>query len=129
FEPRYRGTAAGTARATVNLGVTLDGGLFYGIYPGQDEFGIDVRTVPGMSAGELRADFESFLGKLRAEDPELDVSVQAREELEWFPPSAIDPAHPLVGAAQAAAREVHGRDVPQGTMPAFTDGTYWHLAG
>jgi acetylornithine deacetylase/succinyl-diaminopimelate desuccinylase-like protein len=22
-----------------------------------------------------------------------------------------------------------GRDVPLGTMPAFTDGTHWHLAG
>jgi len=44
-------------------------------------------------------------------------------------PSHIDPAHPLVAAAQSAARDVLGRDVPLGTMPAFTDGTHWHLAG
>jgi succinyl-diaminopimelate desuccinylase len=35
----------------------------------------------------------------------------------------------VVTAARGAAREVLGRDVPLATMPAFTDGTHWHLAG
>ena len=35
----------------------------------------------------------------------------------------------LVKAARHAARSVLGREVPLGTMPAFTDGTHWRLAG
>jgi acetylornithine deacetylase/succinyl-diaminopimelate desuccinylase-like protein len=82
-----------------------------------------------MTQPELQADLEGFLETLRREDPELDVAVEPVPELAWFQPSHIDPAHPLVAAAQSAARDVLGRDVPLGTMPAFTDGTHWHLAG
>jgi acetylornithine deacetylase/succinyl-diaminopimelate desuccinylase-like protein len=109
--------------------VTLKGGVYYGIYPGHAEFGIDVRTVAGMTHERLRAELESFLDQLRAEDPELRVSAEPVAELDWFPPASIDPGHPLVGAARGAARDVLGREVPLGTMPAFTDGTHWHLAG
>lgn len=114
---------------TVNLGVTLNGGVFFGVYPGHAEFGIDVRTIPGMTRDGLEADITAFMDRLRHEDPELDVSVEPVPNLEWFPPSSIDPGHPLVAAAQGAARAVLGREVPLGTMPAFTDGTHWHLAG
>jgi acetylornithine deacetylase/succinyl-diaminopimelate desuccinylase-like protein len=129
FRPRYPVDSLVPGGPTVNLGVTLSGGVFYGIYPGHAEFGIDVRTVPGMTQPELQADLEGFLETLRREDPELDVAVEPVPELAWFQPSHIDPAHPLVVAAQSAARDVLGRDVPLGTMPAFTDGTHWHLAG
>ena len=129
FRPRYPIDSRVPGGPTVNLGVTLSGGVFYGIYPGHAEFGIDVRTVPGMTHPELQADLAGFLEMLSREDPELDVAVEPVPELAWFQPSHIDPAHPLVAAAQSAARDVLGRDVPLGTMPAFTDGTHWHLAG
>ena len=129
FRPRYPVNPLVPGGPTVNLGVTLSGGVFYGVYPGQAEFGIDVRTVPGMTHAGLQADLAGFLEQLRSEDPELDVAIQPVPELAWFPPSSVDPAHPLVTAAQSAARDVLGRDVPLGTMPAFTDGTHWHLAG
>lgn len=129
FRPRYPVNSRVPGGPTVNLGVTLSGGVFYGVYPGHAEFGIDVRTVPGMTHADLQADLAGFLEKLRREDPELDVSVDPVPELAWFQPSSVDPAHPLVAAAQSAARDVLGRDVPLGTMPAFTDGTHWNLAG
>jgi acetylornithine deacetylase len=129
FRPRYPVNSLVPGGPTVNLGVTLSGGVFYGIYPGHAEFGIDVRTVPGMTHPELQADLAGFLEILSREDPELDVAVEPVPELAWFQPSHIDPSHPLVAAAQSAARDVLGRDVPLGTMPAFTDGTHWHLAG
>lgn len=129
FRPRYPVNSRVPGGPTVNLGVTLSGGIFYGIYPGHAEFGIDVRTVPGMTHPELQADLAGFLEMLSREDPDLDVVVEPVPELAWFQPSHIDPAHPLVAAAQSAARDVLGRDVPLGTMPAFTDGTHWHLAG
>lgn len=129
FQPRYPVNPEVPGGPTVNLGVTLSGGVFYGVYPGYAEFGIDVRTVPGMTHAGLQADLADFLEQLRRQDPELDVAIDPVPELAWFPPSSVDPAHPLVTAARSAARDVLGRDVPLGTMPAFTDGTHWHLAG
>jgi acetylornithine deacetylase/succinyl-diaminopimelate desuccinylase-like protein len=115
--------------ATLNLGVTLSGGLFYGIYPGEAECGVDVRTVPGMTLERLQADVSAFLERLRAEDPKLDVVAEWVPELTWFPPSEIDAEHALVDAAASACADVLGRTVPRGVMPAFTDATNWSLAG
>jgi acetylornithine deacetylase/succinyl-diaminopimelate desuccinylase-like protein len=115
--------------ATINLGVTLSGGVYFGVYPGEAECGVDVRTVPGMTFEGLRADVEAFLEGLRREDVELKVETTWVPELAWFPPSAIDAAHPLVAVAADAARTVLGREVPCGVMPAFTDGTNWSEAG
>jgi acetylornithine deacetylase len=117
------------AGATLNVGVTLRGGVYFGIYPGEAECGVDVRTVPGMTLDALQAEVERFLERLREEDPELDVAVEWVGELAWFPPSAIDPNHPLVAAAASAARDVLGRELPRRVMPAFTDGTNWSAAG
>ena len=115
--------------ATLNPGVTLGGGIFYGIVPGEAEFGVDIRTVPGMTLEALRGEVLAFIERLRAESPALDVEVEWVPGLEWFPPSSIDPGHPLVAAAGAAGLAVLGREVPLGVMPGFTDGTNWSLAG
>ena len=129
FRPQYPINDKVPGGPTVNLGVTLKGGVFFGVYPGQAEFGIDVRTVPGMTLAGLTADLNAFLDELRREDSELDVTVESAQDLEWLTPTAIDPAHPIVAAARSAARDVLGRAVPLGTMPAFTDGAIWTLAG
>jgi acetylornithine deacetylase len=129
FRPSHPDNPNVPGGPTVNLGVTLQGGVYFGVYPGHAEFGVDVRTVPGMTQAGLLADVAAFLEKLQREDPELDASLEPVPDLAWFEPSAVDPAHPLVTAARTAARDVLGRDVPLGTMPAFTDGTHWHLAG
>ena len=129
FRPRYPHDPKVPGGPTVNLGVTLSGGVFFGVYPGHAEFGIDVRTVPGMTFAVLQSDFKAFVEKLRDEDPDLDVSVEPVPELGWLPPSSIDPDHPLVAATSSAARDVLGHDVPLGTMPAFTDGSHWNHAG
>jgi len=129
FRPQYPHNPKVPGGPTVNLGVTLSGGVFYGVYPGHAEFGIDVRTVPGMTFAGLQSDFKAFVEKLRDEDPDLDVSVEPVPELGWLPPSSIDPDHPLVAATSSAARDVLGRDVSLGTMPAFTDGSHWNHAG
>ena len=129
FRPSFTPSPHIPGGPTVNLGVVVSGGVYWGIYPGEARFGVDVRTVPGMTLGQLQADVEAFVDRLRKDDPELDLSVEWSPELPWFPGSAIDPDHPLVAAAQGAAEAVLGRDVPRGVMPAFTDGTHWALAG
>src|SRR5262249_20903909 len=115
--------------ATLNVGVTLRGGIYFGIYPGEAECGIDVRTVPGMTLEALQHGVADSLRGLRDEDPTLDVAAEWVPELTWLAPSAIDPHHPLVAAAEEAAQAVLGRALPRGTMPAFTDGTVWSEAG
>ena len=69
---------------TVNVGVMVEGGVFYGVYPGNAEFACDVRTLPGMSEEMMKADIGRFLADAMADDPEL------RAELRWHlmvPPS------------------------------------------
>ena len=129
FKPQYPRDPALPGGPTVNLGVTMSGGVYFGIYPGHAEFGMDIRTVPGMTQAGLLADLTSFIQKLQREDPELDVSVEPVPDLDWLPPSSIDPGHPLVAATKSAAQDVLQREVPLKTMPAFTDGSYWSLAG
>lgn len=129
FRPNYPHNPKVPGGPTVNLGVTMSGGIFFGVYPGYAEFGIDIRTVPGMTLAGLQSDLTAFVEKLRDEDPLLDVSVVPVPDLAWHPPSSIDPEHPLVAAASSAARDVLGRQVPLGTMPAFTDGSHWNQAG
>jgi acetylornithine deacetylase len=115
--------------ATLNIGVTLSGGVYFGVYPGEATCGVDVRTVPGMTLEGLQANVETFLEGLRQDDPDLQVTTAWVPELAWFPPSAIDPEHPVVVAAADAARTVLGRHVPRGVMPAFTDGSNWSQIG
>lgn len=115
--------------AALNLGVTLGGGVYYGICPGEAECGVDVRTVPGMTLAALQAEVETFLETLRREDAELQVSAAWHPVLTWHSPCAIDPGHPLVTAAAGAAQTVLGHEVPLGVMPAFTDATNWSGAG
>jgi acetylornithine deacetylase/succinyl-diaminopimelate desuccinylase-like protein len=128
FRPRYEPNGLG-ATPTVNAGVVVEGGVFYGVCPGNASFGIDVRTVRGMTLERLRADLDEFLDGLRGDDPELRVTVEQPPDLTWIEPCAIDAAHPLAVAAQGAAEEVLGREVPLGVFPGGTDGSLWAAAG
>jgi len=129
FRPSRTQDGGAGGHVTVNPGVTLKGGVYFGVYPGEAEFGVDIRTVPGMTLSGLKADLEVFLERLRREDPQLVVTAESVAGLDWMPPCSIEPGHALVRAAQSAARDVLGRDVPLGTMPAFTDGSFWAEAG
>ncbi|TMB89083.1 MAG: M20 family metallopeptidase [Chloroflexi bacterium] len=53
FKPRFPVNSEVPGGPTVNLGVTLSGGVYFGVYPGHAEFGIDVRTVPGMTHASI----------------------------------------------------------------------------
>jgi acetylornithine deacetylase/succinyl-diaminopimelate desuccinylase-like protein len=113
----------------VNVGVTLRGGVFYGVCPGEAEFGVDVRLVPGMRREDLEEDVEQLLRVLRDEDPELDVMVEWLDGLDWLEPQRIDADHPLVAAARGAAADVLGRELPAAVFPGGTDAGYWQSAG
>ena len=109
---------------TVNVGVMAEGGVFYGVYPGNAEFACDVRTLPGMTEESVKADLGRFLSDAMADDPEL------RAELRWHlmvPAVEIDADHPVVAALVEAGEEVLGAAPELDAFPGATDAPYFQL--
>lgn len=107
---------------TLNVGVMVKGGVFFGVYPGYAEFACDLRTLPSMSQEGVRRDIEAFLDELRQEDPELKVKLEFEPlPLGWIESSEIPADHPLVVAMQNAAEQVLGASPPLGSIPGTTD--------
>jgi len=60
YEPHYLYPTG----PTINPGVTLSGGIFYGVIPGEASFGFDIRVTPGMTLEGIKTDIKTFLDKL-----------------------------------------------------------------
>lgn len=116
---------------TINLGVKIEGGVGYGVYPGLVEFQNDIRVLPGMTRDQLGADIERCLDELRHTDPTLDVTFEFEEPpLDWFTPTEVSPDHPLVTALLDAADAVIGRRPKLSAFPGGTDAkNFQGLAG
>ncbi len=116
---------------TINAGVSLSGGVGFGVYPGYAEFATDIRTLPGMTEEGVARDLGTFLDGLRAEDPELRVEWEfADPPLRWIEATEVSPEEPFVRSALWAAEQVLGTRPPLGTFPGATDATpFQHLAG
>lgn len=67
----------------LNIGL-LKGGRTAATLAPNCEAEIDVRSVPGMTPESIRADIESFLERLRAEDPELKAEVHLKREPDFI---------------------------------------------
>jgi acetylornithine deacetylase/succinyl-diaminopimelate desuccinylase family protein len=106
---------------TVNPGVVVKGGVYYGVNPGYSEFYCDIRTIPGMTLKQVTADLEACLQSMAAEDPELRLELEMAEPpLNWIGPTEIGGDTPSVKAIQDACRTVLGTTPP---LRAFTGGT------
>ena len=107
---------------TLNVGVMVSGGVFFGVYPGYAEFACDLRTLPGMTQQGVRQDIEAFLDDLRREDPDLKAELSFEPlPLGWIEPSEMPADHPLTAALQWAAGRVFGACPPLGCIPGTTD--------
>ena len=107
---------------TLNVGVMVEGGVFFGVYPGYAEFACDLRTLPGMTQEGVRRDIQAFLDELCEEDPELQVELAFEPlPLGWIESSEIPADHPLVVAMRAAAERVFGESPPLGAIAGTTD--------
>jgi acetylornithine deacetylase len=109
---------------TVNVGVMAEAGVFYGVYPGNAEFACDLRTLPGMTEDQLKADITRFLDDAMADDPDLDA------ELVWelmVPATEISPDEPIVAHLQEAAAEILGRTPRLDAFPGATDAPHFQL--
>lgn len=113
--------------STVNPGVLLSGGVFYGVVPGEAWFGSDIRVLPGMTFERVKADLEAFLRDLEAEDPELRTALSFEDPpLKWTPAAEIVEDHPLVGACVQATEAILGTQPDLVGFAATTDARFFH---
>ena len=111
---------------TVNLGVFIKGGVFFGVNPGYAEFGTDIRTVPGMCKADVARDLESFLDACRRDDPSLQVKLEfAPPPLDWIAPTEVPADLPIAEALAKASQQVLGFRPPFGIYPAGTDSPHF----
>jgi acetylornithine deacetylase len=120
----YRGHRLGGRGPTVNVGVMAKAGVFYGVYPGYAEFACDIRTLPGMTEAEMRADLQRFLDKIMAEDS--DLRAELAFEI-WVPATEISPSEPVVQVLLAAAESVLGTRPSLDAFPGATDAPHFQL--
>lgn len=78
----------------------------------------DCRYLPDQDPDAVLGEIEGELQRLRAADPDLDVSV---EELRRWPALEISPDEPIVRAMQAAIGDVIGRELPLGGIGSTSD--------
>lgn len=119
----------GDARPTLNVGVFVEAGVYYGVTPGTARFACDLRALPGMTEASVLADLQAWLDQEMADDPDLHASLSVEPDLPWIPPSEIAGDHPLTRAVQRHAGEVLGAEPPLGIFPGGTDAPWFAAAG
>jgi acetylornithine deacetylase/succinyl-diaminopimelate desuccinylase family protein len=115
---------------TINPGVILEGGVFYGVVPGRASFGFDIRVTPGLTLDSVVEDINGFLAGLMSKDEELVAELVLEDPaIRWAPAATIRPDHPLVTSCLQAAREIVGVQPRLGGMPFGTEAAFYKRAG
>lgn len=109
---------------TVNIGVMVEGGVYYGVNPGYAEFACDLRTLPGQTGEQVAADVEAFLADAMADDPDLQAELAFELMVDA---TEIPPDEPMVVALQAAAAEVLDEPPQLDAFPGATDAPHFQL--
>jgi acetylornithine deacetylase len=121
--------ALSSAGPTLNVGVTVEGGVSYGVVPGSASFGCDLRTLPGMTFQEVKDALERWIRALQDADPSVKVSLEFEPNREWIAPAEIDANHDLVRAVKGAAADVLGTSPDMSIFPGATDAPWFEAAG
>jgi len=111
---------------TINPGVTIDGGVFYGVVPGVASFGFDLRTIPGMEFKQIVDDINKFLNKLMAKDKDLkaELVLEGLNIPSWAPTAEIDQNHPVVKSCIKAAEAILNFKPEKAGVPFVADSCY-----
>jgi acetylornithine deacetylase/succinyl-diaminopimelate desuccinylase-like protein len=109
---------------TVNSGVTVSGGVTYGVHPGECRFKCDIRLIPGMKKLDLENDLKVLLDSVIP--PDLSWQIKWEDGFGWMDAVQIPDSHPLVLACKEATKSVLGREVVLGTYPGGTDASHFH---
>lgn len=115
-------------RPTVNAGVLVQGGVFFGVVPGEATFGCDIRTVPGMTHQQLADDLEAWLGDATARLG-VDAELVFEPGLTWIDPSTVGADEPVVRAAQEACGRSLRTAPPLSFFPGTTDAPWFAREG
>lgn len=93
---------------TINPGVLLEGGIFYGVIPNAVSFGFDIRVLPGMTFERLKADIEEFLVHLKRKNKDLNAELVFEKPpmIVWTPPAEISEDHPIVDSCISSAKKI-----------------------
>ena len=111
---------------TINPGVILDGGVYYGVIPGVASFGFDIRVIPGMDLGRTKKDIKNFLNKLMKKDKDLKAElVLEKAPLDDLRPVEISKEHPLVRSCMEAEKSVLGIKPKLYGVPFSTDAIFF----
>ena len=102
---------------TIHVG-TIEGGILPSMLAARATAGIDVRTVPGMTAETVLADLRRLIAAAAIADPELDAAntLSSRPYFMQPPPFHVDRAAPIVAAVASAHRQVAGVAAAVGTL-------------
>jgi acetylornithine deacetylase/succinyl-diaminopimelate desuccinylase-like protein len=112
---------------TINPGVLLEGGVFYGIIPGVVSFGFDIRVLPGMTFEKLKNDIEKFLTYLMEKNKNLDAKLVFEKPpmIIWTPPAEIDENHPIVESCISSTKKILGYEPKKVGAPFTTEAGFF----
>lgn len=113
---------------TVNVGVTLDGGVAYGVYPGRAEFGVDIRVPPGVDRAVVTDALTGFFERAGGDGSRVAWRYEA-PPLDWIQATETPADHPVVELAKRAHAAVHGVVPPLGIFPGGTEATVYQAGG
>lgn len=128
FRPTVPRPPSVPCEPTVNAGVHISGGVFYGVHPGHATVATDIRLVPGMEHADLDRELRALLTAALPSDVTWSIRY-ADGSLGWMEPAQIAADHPVVAAAQAASRKTLGRELPLAAYPGGTDATHFTNIG
>ncbi len=112
---------------TINPGVLLDGGVFYGVIPKTVSFGFDIRVLPGMTFEKLKNDIEEFLIYLERKNRDLNAELVFEKPpmIVWTPPSEISEHHPIVESCISSTKRILGYEPKKVGAPFTTDAGFF----
>lgn len=102
---------------TVHVG-TLHGGILPSMLADEARAGIDVRTVPGMTAKTVLADLEQLIVRAKASDPDLDATLTLSPRPKFMQPLPfhMNKQDPIVRTVAAAHHQITGSPPRVGTL-------------
>ncbi|GAB3267227.1 M20 family metallopeptidase [Arthrobacter pigmenti] len=124
FVPPVASPGRVLSEPTVNSGIMIDGGVCFGVWPGQATVSIEIRTIPGMEKEQVQQAVDDLVQHTVSNQATATVDYE-EGSMGWMPAVELDPNHSIVAAANKAAALVLGSPLPLAAFPGGTDAAYF----